>query len=373
MDTTYVGADILMKTTFPYQHGGTPRFDQARLGLPERSVLDFSVNLNCLGVPEIIREKWPGLLKTVENYPTVEANGVTHYYQERLGISPLNFLAGNGSTEMIYLAPRALRFKSVVIITPSYHDYERASILASAKVMRCPLSPANQFSPPGVQELINILGNAEALWLGHPNNPTGALFPKEVLLEIAGRFPDKWFVIDEAFIQFLDRWEERSFLGGELKSNILIVHSLTKFYALAGLRLGGIVGDERVISRLREAKQPWTVNGIADKVAPLLLECADYEHKTRSGIKKERARIFQDLEELDGVTPFPSSANFILCQWTKTKNLDDLMRHLLLNGVYVRDCRNFPGLERSFFRIGLRTPKENDQLLSILSSFESAQ
>jgi len=358
-----------MKTAFPYQHGGTPRFDQARLGLPERPVLDFSVNLNCLGVPEIIREEWPELLKTVENYPSVEGDGVTHYYQEKFEVSPPNFLAGNGSTEMIYLVPRALRFKSVVIITPSYHDYERASMLASAKVMKGPLSPENKFSPPGVQELIDVLGNAEALWLGHPNNPTGALFPKEVLLEFAGRFPDKWFIIDEAFIQFLDRWEEKSFLTGELRPNILIIHSLTKFYALAGLRLGGVVGDEGAISRLREAKQPWTVNGIADKVAPLLLECADYEQKTRSDITKERAKIFQNLEGLDGVTPFPSSANFILCQWTKTRNLDDLMRYLLLNGVYVRDCRNFSGLEKNFFRIGIQTPSENDQLLSLLSSF----
>jgi len=364
-----MGLGILMKTAFSYRHGGSPRLELARLGLQERPVLDFSVNLNCLGSPAIVSEKWQELFGSVESYPSVDGDGIAQYYCKKFGIPSNRFLAGNGSTEMIYLAPRALRLKSVVIITPSYHDYERASILASAKVIRCTLSPESNFSPPGVEELIDVLGNASALWLGRPNNPTGTMISKDILLELADRFPDKWFIIDEAFIQFVDRWEDESFLTERRRPNILVIHSLTKFYALAGLRLGGIVGDEGVISRLREAKEPWTVNGIADKVAPLLLECVDYERKTRSDITKERARIFQNLKALDWIIPFPSSANFILCQWTKTGNLDDLMRYLLLNGVYVRDCRNFSGLEKSFFRIGLRTPTENDQLISLVSSF----
>ena len=182
-------------------------------------------------------------------------------------------------------------------------------------------------------------------------------------------FQNKWFIIDEAFIQFADRRKDNSFLFNQPRSNILVIHSLTKFYALAGLRLGGIAGAEEVISRLREAKEPWTVNGVADYVAPLLLECADYEHETRSKLKAEREKIHRSLEKLDGFSPFPSSTNFTLCQWNKTNNLDDLMGHLLSNGAYVRDCRNFPGLEKNFFRIGLQSPDENDQLISIFSSF----
>ena len=133
-------------------------------------------------------------------------------------------------------------------------------------------------------------------------------------MDFADRFPDKWFIIDEAFIQFVDGWEELSFLTEEPRLNILVIHSLTKFYALAGLRLGGIMGNREVISRLRNAKLPWTVNGIADSIAPLLLECAEYERKTHSDIIKERTRVFQNLEELEGITPFPSTANFILCR-----------------------------------------------------------
>jgi len=357
-----------MKTKARYRHGGTPEFDLRRLNLPGKRVLDFSVNINPLGLPMIVREKWPEFFLAIKNYPSIHGDGVARYYEGKFGIPSRNFLAGNGSTEMIYLVPRVFRFGHVLIVTPSYHDYERASLLSGTRVERYPLSPEEKFSSPGLDRLVQALKNVDAMWMGRPNNPTGMLVPKELVLELAGMFPQKWFIIDEAFIQFVDRWEEQSLLLEDPRPNILIIHSLTKFYALAGLRLGGVAGSVGAISRLRQAKEPWTVNGVAEKIAPLLLACAGYEQETRSLVAKEYNKIFQKLELMDGITPFPSTANFLLCQWYKTKDLDDLMRHLLSRGVYIRDCQNFPGLEEGFFRVGFRAPRENDLLLSLLSS-----
>jgi threonine-phosphate decarboxylase len=358
-----------MKTGSPYRHGGVPGFDQARFGLSHAPLLDFSVNLNFLGPPEIIRQAWPDLIQAIEGYPSVEGGGIGRYYQEKLGIPPGNFLAGNGSTEMIYLVPKVLGFKSVVVVTPSYHDYERASGLAGAHAIRYPLLPENSFSLTGSNALVDALDKADALWLGRPNNPTGNLFPRGLLLELAARLPDKWFVVDEAFIQFTADWEKESLLLEKPRPNILVIHSLTKFYALAGLRLGGIVGDARAIARLRRAKEPWSVNAIAERIAPLLLRCGDYERRTRINLLAEKERIFKELEGFSGVTPFPSTANFILCRWNRTGDLDDLIFHFLSNGAYLRDCRNFPGLEENFFRVGLKTPEKNDRLLSLFRSF----
>lgn len=358
-----------MNQNLPYQHGGNPANDLNRLNLQDKPVLDFSVNLNPFGIPPIIKERWAELLETIENYPSVDGDGIAYYYQEKFSLPPRNILAGNGSTEMIYLVPRVLNFKNVLIITPSYHDYERASVMAGAKVKRFPLLPNNKFSSIDMDELVKSLKNADALWLGRPNNPTGSLLPKDVILNLADRFPDKWFIIDEAFIQFVDKWEEESFVGGKMKPNIIVIHSLTKFYALAGLRMGGVIGNEELISRLRDAKEPWSVNGVADRVAHLLLECNDYEQESRFEVSRERERVFNTLEELKEINPFTSNTDFILCQWAKTRNLDDLTQHLLANGAYVRDCRNFPGLEDNFFRIGLRMAGENDQLLSIIGNY----
>ena len=357
----------MMESELNYIHGGTPRRDMARFGLPERSVLDFSVNLNPLGPPPIIKERWQELVETIKCYPTVEGGGVARYYEMRFGVSSRNCLAGNGSTEMIYLAPRVLGVKGVAVITPSYHDYERASLLAGAEVIRCPLSPDNDFSFPSPDLLVEVIDRVGAIWIGRPNNPTGDLLPKEQISELADRFPEKWFILDEAFIQFIDDWETESFMTEPARPNIVVVHSLTKFYAIPGLRLGGIIGSEELIALLRKAKEPWTVNGIADSMAPLLLTRPAYEEESRSAVKAEREKVLKALEDLDGITSFPACANYILCQWTRTGNLDDLLRHLLLNGAYVRDCRNFPGLEKNFFRIGLKGAEENDLLLSLLS------
>ncbi|MBW1780298.1 MAG: threonine-phosphate decarboxylase [Deltaproteobacteria bacterium] len=360
--------DILEREA-PYRHGGTPDSDLERFGLPVEPILDFSVNINFMGPPANVREKWGTLFEVIADYPPVQGDGIARYYQEKFNIPPENLLAGNGSTEMIYLAPRALGLHHVVVITPSYHDYERASILAGARVDRHRLSPASGFSLPIDTVPIQTMENADALWLGRPNNPTGTLVPKEPLLELSKRFPKTVFIIDEAFIQFADNWEQASFLTQEPRPNILVIHSITKFYALAGIRLGGIVGHEKLISRLRQAKEPWTINGVADRIAPLLLECTDYEQETWRANAEERERIFHLFGKLEGITPFPPCANFILCQWTRTHTLDHLIHYLLSNGMYVRDCRNFPGLEANFFRVGIRKPVENNQLISLISSF----
>ncbi|OQY44106.1 MAG: hypothetical protein B6240_11115 [Desulfobacteraceae bacterium 4572_87] len=124
---------------------------------------------------------------------------------------------------------------------------------------------------------------------------------------------------------------------------------------------------ERVISRMKHAKEPWAINGIADRVASLLSNCGSYDEESRSAHNREKERVFRALKEMDGILPFPPTVNYILCQWRKTDNLDDLLTHLLEKGLYLRDCRNFPGLENNFFRVGLRIPRENDLLLARLN------
>jgi len=361
-----------MKMELRHKHGGTPQLDMVRLGVPHGPVLDFSVNLNLLGPPAIIKEKWQELLESIEPYPSVQGDGIAHYYHTIYDISPDNFMAGNGSTELIYLIPRVLRLKHVAVFAPSFHDYERASLLSGAKVVRCLLSPHDGFAFPSEDQLIKLLKKVDALWVARPNNPTGNLFSMELILKLARMFPEKWFIIDEAFIQFLDDWQSNSFLAAKPRPNVLVLNSLTKFYAIAGLRLGGLMGSEPVISRLKNAKEPWTINGIADRVALLLIQCADYDDETRVAVREEKRRVFEGLKNLDGVIPFSSSANYILCQWVKTGDLDDLLDYFLSNGVYVRDCRNFPGLEENFFRMGLKTADDNDRLLSLISSFPSS-
>lgn len=353
-----------------YRHGGNHKGDLTRFNLKQRSVIDFSTSLNPLGAPPVIKEHWHELIEGITNYPSVEGEGIAEYYRTKFGLSDENILAGNGSTEIIYLIPRSLSLKHVVVLSPSYHDYERAAVLSGAEVIRVPLLNEGASFRIDMKMLIRVLEKSDSIWIGRPNNPTSDLLPNDVIHDLASRFPDKLFIIDEAFIQFSDNWEEESFITRNRKFNIIVVHSLTKFYGTAGLRMGGLIAHADIVLRLRRKKEPWSINGVADRAAILLKECRDYENNTRAFVSRERKSIIKILQDAEGIIPFPSTSNFILCRWTRTKNLDDLLRHLLVNGMYVRDCRNFPGLEDNFFRIGLRTSHENDKLISAILSYK---
>lgn len=351
-----------------HRHGGLPEEDFLRLSLPSAPVTDFSVNLNPLGFPGVIRREWPSLIREIEAYPSLEGKGVAEYLGQRLGLPPGNILAGNGSTELIYLAPRVLGFRRAAIVSPSYHDYYRASVLAGAETMRLDLSPQDDFRPPPKTAMEAALWDADALWLGNPNNPTGTFFPRPVVHDLALRHPDKWIVVDEAFMPFVEAWEQESLALPPLLPNVIVIHSLTKFYGLAGLRLGALTARRDVIERLKQAKEPWTVNGVADRIALLLMDCSAYEEETRRLVSGERERLLAALSEIEGIRPFPSRANFLLCRWEAGPDLDALLRELLAQGLYVRDCRNFPGLEADYFRMAVRIPPENDRLVKSLAA-----
>jgi threonine-phosphate decarboxylase len=352
-----------------HKHGGNPIADLARLNLPETKIKDFSVNLNPIGMPDVIAKNWSNLINGVQDYPSIDGGRITDFYTHKTGVEPEEFLAGNGSTELIYLIPRVLKLKKVLIPAPSFYDYERASILAGAEVKSCPLKPDDNFSLPDAKEIKTIINDVDAIWVGRPNNPTAGMFNKDIIIDLAEKYPSKYFIVDEAFIQFIDNWKDESLISCKRYHNLLIIHSFTKFYAIAGLRMGGVIGHRDTIGLLNKYKEPWTVNGIAEKVALLLKNCDDYERETLKYLKHERERIYNILKETDGIDVYPSSTNFFLCRWKKTKNLDDLIVYLLKNGIFIRDCRNFRGLEDNFFRFGICGVDENNNLLSLLSSF----
>lgn len=148
-----------MKTE--HKHGGNPLTDLARLNLPERKIIDFSVNLNPLGMPEVISKNWGALINGVQDYPDIDARGISEFFTYKTGVPASEFLAGNGSTELIYLIPRALKLKKVLVISPSFYDYERASLLAGAQVLSYPLKPVENFSFPSIRELEAVIYEVE--------------------------------------------------------------------------------------------------------------------------------------------------------------------------------------------------------------------
>jgi threonine-phosphate decarboxylase len=352
-----------MTTLYHHQHGGVHLNHPA---LDGRAVLDFSVNISPISPPI-----GPLSLDTfsLQCYPSIDGRGIKDFYTGKFGFDGDTVLPLNGAIEGIYLLPRALGLRRLLLLSPSFYEYERAGRIAGAEIAFLPLAAGNGFQLPSIDLLAEALLHADALLAANPNNPTGTVVPPEIIMALASRFPEKWFILDEAFIQFTPAFPENSLMEQVMAlKNVVVVHSLTKFYALPGLRLGAIVAHPDVIRRLLNHKEPWTVNAIAESVAPLLLECGAYEEELRAMIFSERERIADSFSTIEGMKLAGGAANFFLAQWNGEGSLDLLLSWLAAQQLHVRDCRNFPCLEENYFRFAVRTPIENDRLLYALQS-----
>ncbi|MEI6757821.1 MAG: threonine-phosphate decarboxylase [Chlorobium sp.] len=352
-----------MNTLYRHRHGGVPH---NRLTGECRELIDFSVNISPLFPPigNLSLESF-----SLQSYPSIDGRGIREFYSARFGLDKAAVLPLNGSIEGIYLLPRALGLRRIVAISPSFFEYERAGRIAGAEMIFLPLAAENSFRLPAIEEIADLLLNADAFLAANPNNPTGTELPPEIILALASRFPDKWFIVDEAFIQFTPAFPHNTLMRKVMAlKNVIVLHSLTKFYAIPGLRIGALIAHPDLVLRLLDFKEPWTVNAIAESVAGKLLQCGDYEEKLRVMIFSERVRIAGLLPMIEGIKLAGGAANFFLAQWQRGCSLDALLSYLVKRGIFVRDCRNFSGLEDNYFRFAVRSPEENTALLDALQA-----
>lgn len=349
-------------------HGGDYKFYLKKFNIKQKEITDFSVNVNPFGVPPILKLNWYKLIDCVDKYPSPNAEGVLEFYAERFGIDSDNAVAGNGSLELIYLAPKALDIKSVVIFEPSFYDHKRAFKIQGCKTDTIALKEQNGFEFVFDETFEQALLSCDAVFLTRPNNPTGNLIDKNKIINLAEKHSDKWFLVDEAFIQFTDDFESETLMNCNIE-NIVVFHSLTKFYALPGLRVGAVISSEETTEKFRFVKQPWSVNAVAEQAASMLVRCAEFEKASRSFVKTEKVRVKEALYSQKGLKIFDSDSNFFLAKWVNDVSLDDFLKYLLENGVFVRDCRNFEGLEGNFFRFAVLNSKDNDRLIRLIVNY----
>ena len=214
-----------------------------RLGVPICAVLDFSTNISPLGIPASVKAAWPELLPFAGRYPSMDGAGLGRYYETRFGLEPASVLPCNGSAEAIYVALAAFGNRTLAAITPTFSEYARAARASGIALVPLPLSGADGFAPPTERAVCELLSRTEGIVLCNPNNPTGTRFAAEFLRGLALDHPNKRFFIDEAFCSFAENRSELSLLGGaSIPENVVVFHSLTKLYALPGLRMGAALG-----------------------------------------------------------------------------------------------------------------------------------
>jgi threonine-phosphate decarboxylase len=216
--------------------------------------------------------------------------------------------------------------------------------------------------------LFTLTQGYDALYLCNPNNPTGILTAKEEMKRILTQTEREkvWFILDEGFIDFEE--EESLKREAETSTRLILLRSLTKFFALPGLRVGYMISNPEVIEKFRRKKEPWNVNTLAQIAAVESLRDNGYRSRTNKFIPQERDLLIQGLRSIPGFIPYPSAANYLLVQLHPSLNLTaaELREKLILRGILIRDCNSFHHIGPYFFRIAVRSRKENRFLLKAL-------
>lgn len=332
-------------------HGGNVWAAAHRWGLAPDEILDFSANLNPAGPPAGVLAAVREQAGSIRHYPEPYAATLRERLAAHLRVPPGSVAVTAGAAEAIYLVARLARFGGRVLVEhPTFSEYERA-----ARAAGVPWAPAA------------LLRRGDVRFLCNPNNPTGRLLPRGAVAEEADSATRSGaaLVVDESFLDFVQEPDAisvaREAAAGEL--NLWVVGSLTKFYALPGLRLGFLIGPGG--ARFDGERDPWSVGALAQAAGMAALADEAYRVRTREWIGAERVYLYEGLRRLPGLQVFEPSANFILGEAPVPAAL--LQEHLGPRGILIRDCGNFPGLSEKHFRVAVRSRPENQRLLEALS------
>ncbi|MEC4685210.1 MAG: threonine-phosphate decarboxylase CobD [Nitrospirota bacterium] len=346
-------------------HGGNIYSLSETLRIPERKVIDFSASINPLGVSKKIKAGLRKDLKYLTNYPDPDCHRLRRHLSRHLGIPDNNIICGNGSTELIYLVVRGLRPEKVLITAPAFSEYERAVITsgnsADITIRFLPLREEANFGID-TESFIESMQGCQMAFLCNPNNPTAQLLPRADITRIASAARDLkcFLVVDEAFIDFIPEESVVSEVPGN--PYLIVLRSMTKFYALSGLRLGFGILPAETAERLLVLKEPWTVNSLAQRAGIIALKDRVYKKATFEYISKEKLFMEKGLKGA-GIHFYPSPVNFYLLKHHRS---EEIVLALRRKGILVRDCSNFRGLEKGFFRIAVKTHRDNALLIKEL-------
>lgn len=347
------------------KHGGDLRSFAEKCGKKESEILDFSSNINPWGLPPLAEEIFPQLLAEVTRYPDPQCEELCQEIVRHFPLWPENVIAGNGSISLIELAIRVIKPRTALLVEPCFTEYRRLLNLAGTQVRSVLLreSEAFQFQTP---EILNAMRGVEMVILGHPNNPTGSAMPRAELIALLeeARRRNIFVLVDEAFCD----WTPELSIAREIKDNVYfaVSRSLTKFYALAGVRSGFMLGARKFIARLRNLQETWACNRLAQRLSIAALRDDAYRTRSLAWFKEESAWMFQELNKFPEIEVFPSLANFFLVKIKGSEWQLTFSAFLEKQGFYLRPLADFSGLSDPYFRISLRLREDHEALLKVM-------
>lgn len=320
---------------------------------------DFSVNLNPFVSERFIKSLVTSNYKYAIKYPEERADSLLKFLADFYGLKIEQITAGNGSIELLYYLPLVLEIKRIITLEPTFCEYRYISEING--IEHIPFYSSDNFFWD-FDNLKNVLREGDLVIICNPNNPTGNIFSKEDILGLLKK--DVFILVDEAFMDFSERDES---LISDIKyyENLFVLKSYTKIFSIAGLRVGVLLGDEKVIDKMKKRLPLWNVNGIAIEITKEFLKNKELIEKTKKCVKREKSFLINELKKLP-VKYFDSYANFLLLKIDNTKSFVDFVYK---KNISVRTNSGFLGLDESYIRIAIKDRKENRILIDTFKEF----
>lgn len=324
-------------------------------------IMDFSVNLNPLGMPKPVAEALYEAIEKCGNYPDLAAEKLKSAVSSLLLIPKEYLLFGNGASELFMAIVHALKPQKTIIPIPSFYGYEYAAGAVGGDIVYYPLAEETDYIP-GDDFLKALAEGVDMLFLANPNNPTGRLMSKEYLTKLLNVCKQKGItvVLDECFIEFCG---EALSMISELESydNLLLMRAFTKIYAVPGVRLGYLIcSDTLLLSKVRRQLPEWNLSTFAQEAGCVCIKQSAFVAETVGYVRRERQFLAENLKQM-GMQVFQSEANFLLIYSDKP-----LYQGLLEQGILIRDCENFRGLSKGYYRIAVKSREDNEALIKAI-------
>ncbi len=325
--------------------------------------LDFSANISPLGMPEGARRAAEAALLRADRYPDPLCRELRAALSAYHGVPVEQIVCWAGAADLIHRLGMAVRPKRALVPVPAFSEYERALAPWGCEVRRYYLKEELDFRlDEGFLEAIEP--GIDLVFLCEPNNPTGVTTDPLLLEKILKKCRDTGtlLAVDECFLPFLD--EPHSLIGELGRGGVCIFRAFTKFYAMAGLRLGYCIAEPYLTEKMAACGQPWAVSSVAEAAGIAALMDREYAEAVRRLVREQRMILAEGLRAL-GFRVVPGEANFLLF-FSKDAEIGEKLAH---EGILIRDCANYEGLGRGWFRIAVRTASENEKLLEALRRF----
>ena len=323
-----------------------------------KNIIDLSENVNSLAQPQVVKQLWPTLLSSLGKYPNEQVEPFRSEIAEYHQVAPDYIAVGNGAAECLMVLARHFQHKKAIVLEPSFSEYKRTLHQEGVTVHSLLVDDIQTYTIP-VERVKQAMEQADVLYICNPNNPTGVLTKKVEIKELLqyGQQVDCAIVVDEAFIDWTD--EEESVVSlVSTYDNLIVLRSMTKMYALAGVRLGYMISQQA--PKFVQAFPHWNVSEIAIQLGCACIHAHDFVDKSRKSSDDMRESMKEFLMSYH-CRVSNSVANFLLFSLPEHIDAESFFMAMLKQGIVLRHTKNYVGLEGQWFRIGMKQSEAMDQ------------